>query len=1261
MQKSDTEAIFENILRTVNLDPKKELEVRFHGRFLNTQTQNFKLNNEKVFKSSVQANVFYDLLSIFRKGDIKNVIECEPESYQVCVVNGRSERLITHQDGTQKYIKKTREFLPRPFEKNIVYVNPKGFKIGLATEEEVTDKGIISNLQKIFNDKNMKIMKRNINRTTFVQHIFDINEANPMNVFRFDFSIVRIDSQEEPQFEIELEYTGNKQHFIDDVATLLPKISKHFLENIEIMLKLIHTSSSSSKNNVITWTEHDKVLIAYNTLLLGTENKNDQVLLFRGAQPESLSLKKFDLITKKPYFVADKSDGERAHLLCSQDGSVYLISRFLHVIKMSIKCTTLNVSIFDVEWFQKQDKIIVFDVLVLNGNNIRQKITKERIEILKSIDWDTCGVTDSVNIVTDNMSNMSNNDTKQGHTKFIMKKMYYSPANSFPKKEISKVLNETEEYTTDGLIFTPADEPYPFNRKWENLLKWKPPNTNSIDLYIEKGLHPLNCSKGYYLYANSSQILHKQTGEHGILVKEVNDKVTILYDNGKEEILDKRNVEYLRNLPTKKIKFYPCEFLQEDQIFNSLMINEHVIEFIYNIDTKFLEPIRVRDDKSALGFRGSNFMRIALDTWDTMVNPILKEHLMRYNNQKKDKQKSLLSNSFMFHNVIKENMIRTCCEYVTRPFYREMKTLPSTFDPDKNAWILPAIDEIADTLKKKYSYITGIQQGVDEIIIPISTHKINDIKLLDMCTGKGGDIWKWIRSGIKYVFAVDDEHDLLVDSEDSAINRLQIIRDQEPDAKNTNVLFLESDAKNNLTEYLMNKQVFYEFDIASCFFAMHYFFGSQTEFDSFFSNVNNLLSYGGYFVGTIMNGEMLNSLLNKGGGIYRITDSGKNLCTIQQKYQNCDSLFGAEIEVDICDSILNDYLPTQEKKMIKKEYLVDLGKMQTLLHSYGYELVEFMSLFDVLNNVHPHNPSHYNITLSKAEMEFTSLFTCFTFQKRTNSLWKKKINIKTDSQPQSLQKYREGFEDIWKQKFQGLCKDQFKNSTCDSLEKKPQKIIDGDPLFNYIESKTKVPQISEPKNNDIQKRQRDFPVFTLKIKRTKTDDFENQNTKPNIISENEKSICDNTTIGNLAICEISGNVPINLHTTPTPTTPITPTTPTTTVTTISPTPPPAVVPTKMLESPLVNETDITPTAVPDVCETSVINVFAEIDNTISNVTVCEELNNANQVTQTLKPTQTQKATQKLKPTQTPKVTKIIRKKGTKATVGNVNDILNKYM
>ena len=39
----------------------------------------------------------------------------------------------------------------------------------------------------------------------------------------------------------------------------------------------------------------------------------------------------------------------------------------------------------------------------------------------------------------------------------------------------------------DGYIFTPVDEPYPKKPKWSTLLKWKPPELNSIDFAMKKG------------------------------------------------------------------------------------------------------------------------------------------------------------------------------------------------------------------------------------------------------------------------------------------------------------------------------------------------------------------------------------------------------------------------------------------------------------------------------------------------------------------------------------------------------------------------------------------------------------------------------------------------------------------------------------------------------------------------------------------------------------------------------------------------------
>ena len=1110
------EQIFENILRHVNSDSQKELEIRFHSRFLNLQ----KGRNDNIFKSNVQPNVFQEVLSLLRKGEIPNLTECEPEEYKVSIINNRPERLITNCNGDVRLMIKTRNVLPRPFSSgdSYVYVNPKGFKIGLATEDIIYDDSRLEDIQQEIqklsqlNDSShhkKNIIERNIHRTTFMQHIYDENSKNPFIIFKFDFSIVYSSENSEPTFEIEIEYIGNKQHqFIEDVNNNIKRIAKQFGKNIEIILKLIQKSQV-----VITWNEHNSVLVAYNKML--TKSHSSDRILFRGAQPETLHYKHLDLIAKHPYFVADKSDGERAHMLCGKDGTVYLISRFLHVIKTDMKCPELSVSVLDIEYFPENNTILLFDILIKNGEDVRVRYTKDRISILKSID-------------------LSKLNQCNAEWNILLKKMYFSRNNSFPKSEITNILNNLNgEYITDGLIFTPSNERYPLSRKWDTLLKWKPQNLNSVDLYIEKGVDKRTNSKGYHLYANSSQIMDLTTKEVGILVKENYDTVQVQFDDSAHSVklLQKDNTEILRNESTKKILFYPYPFLREDQVFNSLMPDQHIVEFIFNLETKNLQPIRVRYDKSGIGFKGSNYLKIAIDTWHTMVKPILKEHLMRFNTHKSNNTKGGLSNSFLYHNIIKENMIRKCTDYVKLPYFKEMQSFPSMYNPLKKSWIIPAIPEIIDIMKNgMYNYI--LDEETDEIIIPIPSTIRDSTKLIDLCSGKGGDLWKWIRSDINFVFGIDNESTLLMDQEDAAIKRWKTIKGSgKLDISKISVVFAEMDARAKVSDYLLSKQLLYEFDIASCFFAMHYFFGSQRDFNKFIINVDEMLTFGGYYIGMIMNGERLYNLLRTNNGIYEIKDNKTNrvLCKIQQKYSNDDSTihlrdtFGLEIEVDIADSILNDYLPTHEQKLNKKEYLVNLSKLQELSESAGLDLVEYKGLSEILNGNSPHHPEKYNISLTEAEKEFTSLFTCFTFKKKTNSLWKRKIitrfpnnEIKKESSTKNdfhkklpninypdmttynannpikknrdvalnqsfsdkIEDNRIQYEHIWKGKWNELENIQLDTLKCDSLIYTEKT---NPPLFKIITSKTENPKRRNENNARFP------PVFSISVKKSKID------------------------------------------------------------------------------------------------------------------------------------------------------------------------------
>jgi hypothetical protein len=71
-QRDDTQSAFANILQSVNKYPENELEIRFHGRLTSIE--------EEKFISKVQPNVFYEMLHKFRKGFMKNTIECEVDS-----------------------------------------------------------------------------------------------------------------------------------------------------------------------------------------------------------------------------------------------------------------------------------------------------------------------------------------------------------------------------------------------------------------------------------------------------------------------------------------------------------------------------------------------------------------------------------------------------------------------------------------------------------------------------------------------------------------------------------------------------------------------------------------------------------------------------------------------------------------------------------------------------------------------------------------------------------------------------------------------------------------------------------------------------------------------------------------------------------------------------------------------------------------------------------------------------------------------------
>ena len=171
-----------------------------------------------------------------------------------------------------------------------------------------------------------------------------------------------------------------------------------------------------------------------------------------------------------------------------------------------------------------------------------------------------------------------------------------------------------------------------------------------------------------------------------------------------------------------------------------------------------------------------------------------------------------------------------------------------------------------------------------------SQHPKEEISLLDIAVGRGGDMFKWNEVGIKNVFGFDKN--------ESSINSINPF---DPGAKEryakaqgieTNIEYFVGDAMQPNMELMRNIGKFMEkhnlinkknpelsgFQIMSCQFAMHYFFQSEIALRNVLGTFSRFLKKGGFFIGTTVDGKNITDLLKKDKSF------NSDLLTITKKY-----------------------------------------------------------------------------------------------------------------------------------------------------------------------------------------------------------------------------------------------------------------------------------------------------------------------------------------------------------------------------------------
>jgi SAM-dependent methyltransferase len=778
---------------------------------------------------------------------------------------------------------------------------------------------------------------RILRRWTFVgeglRYDLSMVRSTPMKRGQFDWQTTfrqRDLTKTEPTYEIEVELARPDKPETDTMPFM-----KTLVRGVGEVLRGLQ------KHHILMRKSKSRAVISAYQALTGTER-------FRGVAPITMILDNMrkERVPRVPnirdgYNVTDKADGTRMMGFTTAKGELYMIDMTFNVYRTGLIVETLKDSLLDGEYVTRDIdgnpivQFILFDAYIVNGVDISQKPFAgedgRHTALLKWVTiWNSGGGPATAIALTDKSKIMVSMKTFK----------FASPGDKEIFDRCKEVLDTKTGYHTDGLILTPNKDPLPARPgvAFHAQLKWKPAEENTVDFLcsIEKASGSVEDEITTSILPSGEFVQFKT------LRLFVGSDLDPAYENPRGTILFRQPLP--GSVATKrgvgmKVPYKPV-------LFNPRDIPDTMSGVCYiKIESDPITNdsiIRCENDGDAIQDRSIVEMR-----YDASKEPGWRWIPMRIRYDKTERyQKALKTGNFggtMNKDTAAEGVWNSIHEPITRSMIRTGTEQPSS-EEVKSALTPSGVTRVYYDRKGPKQDLQSVQglrafhnRFIKEGILLSTGLKGGKKVLMDLACGQGGDLVKWVREDVAFVFGVDVAGEGIRDPMNGIYRRYlnQILENGGYDSIGNMVFAIGTSAKNiasgeagstpeesdimrsvlgkvnpngPVPPFVLEKAAGRLREGADCIaimFALHYFFESEATLTGLIQNINDSLKVGGVFIGCCFDGKTIFDSLRvlPEGGTKVGQDGSTEIWKIKKMYPNTylpsDSQgLGLPIEVD---------------------------------------------------------------------------------------------------------------------------------------------------------------------------------------------------------------------------------------------------------------------------------------------------------------------------------------------------------------------------